>query len=158
MARQLFVDPGRMDELRQMLAKDGVVRGAEVEVYRRDRTKKWVLMNLRAVRDTEGNIVLHEGTVEDITDRKAAEERVQYLAYYDALTGLPNRTLLRDRLSKALASARRQKREGCASVSRSRPVQRHQRLARALGRRPSFARRCTNDLRDGPVNKTRWLG
>jgi len=45
----------------------------------------------------------------DITNRKVAEERVQYLAYYDALTGLPNRTLLQDRLSKALASARRQK-------------------------------------------------
>jgi predicted signal transduction protein with EAL and GGDEF domain len=98
-----------MDELEQMLAKNGVVRGAEVEVYRRDRTKKWVLMNRRAVRDTEGNIALHEGTVEDITDRKAAEDRVQYLAYYDALTGLPNRTLLQDRLAKALASARRQK-------------------------------------------------
>jgi diguanylate cyclase (GGDEF)-like protein/PAS domain S-box-containing protein len=45
----------------------------------------------------------------DITDRKFAEERVQFLAYYDALTGLPNRTLLQDRLTKALASARRQK-------------------------------------------------
>ena len=48
-------------------------------------------------------------TVRDITDRKVAEERVQYLAYYDALTGLPNRTLLQDRLAKALAGARRQK-------------------------------------------------
>jgi diguanylate cyclase (GGDEF)-like protein len=45
----------------------------------------------------------------DITSRKLAEERVQYLAYYDALTGLPNRTLLQDRLAKALASARRRK-------------------------------------------------
>ncbi len=45
----------------------------------------------------------------DITDRKVAEERVQYLAYYDALTGLPNRTLLQDRLEKALSSARRRK-------------------------------------------------
>ena len=45
----------------------------------------------------------------DITDRKIAEERVQFLAYYDALTGLPNRTLLQDRLTKALASARRRK-------------------------------------------------
>ena len=106
--RQLFVDPSCMDDLRQVLAKDGVVRGAEVEVYCSDRTKKWVLMNLRAACDAAGNIVLHEGTVEDITDRKAAEERVQYLAYYDALTGLSNRTLLQDRLSKALASARRQ--------------------------------------------------
>jgi diguanylate cyclase (GGDEF)-like protein/PAS domain S-box-containing protein len=48
-------------------------------------------------------------TVRDITDRKVAEERVQYLAYYDALTGLPNRTLLQDRLAKALAAARRHK-------------------------------------------------
>jgi diguanylate cyclase (GGDEF)-like protein/PAS domain S-box-containing protein len=108
-AGQLFVDPGRMGELANALDENGVVRGAVVEVYRRDRTKKWQLVNLRAVRDAGGNIALHEGTVEDITDRKAAEERVQYLAYYDALTGLANRTLLQDRLSKALAGARRQK-------------------------------------------------
>jgi diguanylate cyclase (GGDEF)-like protein/PAS domain S-box-containing protein len=48
-------------------------------------------------------------TVRDITDRKVAEQRVQFLAYSDALTGLPNRTLLLDRLTKALASARRRK-------------------------------------------------
>ena len=53
--------------------------------------------------------MLREGTVEDITDRKVAEERVQFLAYYDGLTGLPNRTLLQDRLAKALAGARRHK-------------------------------------------------
>ena len=108
-ARQLFVDPGRMDELRQMLAKNGEVRGAEVEIYRRDHTKESTLMNLRAVPDAEGKIALYEGTVEDITDRKAAEERIQYLAYHDALTELPNRILLQDRLAKALASARRHK-------------------------------------------------
>jgi len=46
---------------------------------------------------------------QDITERKLAEERVKFLAYYDALTGLPNRTLLHDRLAKALAGARRRK-------------------------------------------------
>jgi diguanylate cyclase (GGDEF)-like protein/PAS domain S-box-containing protein len=45
----------------------------------------------------------------DITDRKVAEKQVQYLAYYDALTGLPNRSLLQDRLAAALAGARRRK-------------------------------------------------
>jgi diguanylate cyclase (GGDEF)-like protein/PAS domain S-box-containing protein len=46
---------------------------------------------------------------QDITERKNAEKQVQYHSYYDALTGLPNRTLLQDRLSNALARARRQK-------------------------------------------------
>jgi diguanylate cyclase (GGDEF)-like protein/PAS domain S-box-containing protein len=49
------------------------------------------------------------GTFQDITERRQSEERVQYLAYYDALTDLPNRTLLADRLSTAVASARRHK-------------------------------------------------
>jgi diguanylate cyclase (GGDEF)-like protein/PAS domain S-box-containing protein len=109
MARQLFVDPNRMDELTSELDRSGVVRGAEVEVYRRDRTKKWLMVSLRAVRDANGTLSFHEGTVEDISDRKVAEEQIQYLAYYDALTGLPNRTLLQDRLSNAMARARRQK-------------------------------------------------
>ncbi len=43
----------------------------------------------------------------DITERKAAEERIQFLAYSDALTGLPNRRLLQDRLTIVLANARR---------------------------------------------------
>jgi diguanylate cyclase (GGDEF)-like protein/PAS domain S-box-containing protein len=45
--------------------------------------------------------------VRDITERKAAEARIKFLAYSDALTGLPNRRLLQDRLTMALASARR---------------------------------------------------
>jgi diguanylate cyclase (GGDEF)-like protein/PAS domain S-box-containing protein len=47
--------------------------------------------------------------VRDITARKLAEDRVQYLAFYDDLTGLPNRSLLQDRLTKTLADGRRQK-------------------------------------------------
>lgn len=46
-------------------------------------------------------------TFRDISDRKLAEERAQFLAYYDALTQLPNRFLLGDRLAKALAGGRR---------------------------------------------------
>jgi diguanylate cyclase (GGDEF)-like protein/PAS domain S-box-containing protein len=46
--------------------------------------------------------------VRDISGRKLAEEQVQFSAYYDALTGLPNRTLLKDRVTRALAAARRQ--------------------------------------------------
>ena len=105
--RQLFVDPNALQEFGRVLEKDRAVHSVEFEIYRNDGSKKWISTNVRAVSDADGKVVLHEGTVEDITQRKAAEERVQFLAYYDALTGLPNRTLLRDRALMALPRARR---------------------------------------------------
>jgi diguanylate cyclase (GGDEF)-like protein/PAS domain S-box-containing protein len=106
-AVQLFVDPQQMMEVTAATARDGIVRGAEIELYRKDRSRFWVMVNLRAVHDRTGKIVTFEGTAEDITNRKAAEAQVNYLAYHDALTGLPNRTLFMDRLENALAGARR---------------------------------------------------
>ncbi len=47
------------------------------------------------------------GTAADITERKAAEQRIEHLAYHDPLTNLPNRRLLNDRLTMALSQARR---------------------------------------------------
>jgi diguanylate cyclase (GGDEF)-like protein/PAS domain S-box-containing protein len=69
----------------------------------------WLRTSKLPLHDQEGKVTGIIGTYEDITERKVAEERVQLLAYYDALTGLPNRTLLQDRLAKALASALRRK-------------------------------------------------
>src|ERR1019366_8073612 len=105
--RQLIVEPNLLQDLAIVLEKDRVVHRVELEINSKDGHKRWALANVRAVSDADGNVVLHEGTVEDITQRKAAEERVQFLAYYDELTGLPNRTLLHDRVQVALASARR---------------------------------------------------
>ena len=106
-ALQLFVEPNRMIELSRIAVKEGVVRAAEVEAYKKDRSRFWTRLSFRTVYDAMGAIVNFEGTVEDITDRKAAEARVLYLAYYDALTDLPNRTLFKDRLEMALAGAPR---------------------------------------------------
>lgn len=59
------------------------------------------------MRDELGNAVRMISSMMDITERKQAEEKINYLAYYDALTGLPNRTLFEDRLPKALSLAQR---------------------------------------------------
>ena len=68
-----------------------------------------VSLSVSAIIDCTGEIVGGSGIARDVTARRRTEKQVQFLAYYDALTVLPNRTLLQDRLTKALASARRQK-------------------------------------------------
>ena len=61
----------------------------------------------RRCTDREGNRTHWVGVLTDITDRKRAEQELRYLANYDTLTGLPNRTLLGERLAHALIRARR---------------------------------------------------
>jgi diguanylate cyclase (GGDEF)-like protein/PAS domain S-box-containing protein len=106
-ARDLFVDQDQTTELARRVKRDGIVRGAELEIYRKDRSKKWVRINARAISGADGNVESFEGTVEDITEQKAAQERMKFLAFYDALTELPHRGLLQDRLETVLAGARR---------------------------------------------------
>jgi diguanylate cyclase (GGDEF)-like protein/PAS domain S-box-containing protein len=68
-----------------------------------------ISLSISPIKDASGRVIGASTIARDITTRKAAEKQVQFLAYYDALTGLPNRTLLQDRLAKALAGACRQK-------------------------------------------------
>ncbi|PMS34536.1 PAS domain S-box-containing protein/diguanylate cyclase (GGDEF)-like protein [Trinickia symbiotica] len=62
---------------------------------------KW--LTITAVRGDDGNVTHYVGTHNDITERKIAEERIKELAFFDALTRLPNRRLLWDRLRQAIA-------------------------------------------------------
>lgn len=57
------------------------------------------------VRDEDGNITQYVSISSDITARKASEERINFLSHYDTLTGLPNRTLLQDRVHQAMMVA-----------------------------------------------------
>ena len=91
------------------LKSERSVTNHEMRFRRKNGESAWAMLNVSLVDDDSGIATIIEGTLVDITQRKVAEERVQTLAYYDALTGLPNRALLRDRLSNALATARRQK-------------------------------------------------
>ncbi|MDR0209416.1 MAG: EAL domain-containing protein [Pseudomonas putida] len=67
----------------------------------------WV--GITAVLDDEGDLASYVCFFTDISERKASEQRIHRLAYYDALTHLPNRTLFQDRLFTALQQAERQK-------------------------------------------------
>src|ERR1017187_8572167 len=103
------------DDWKMMQAKiDGAIREkldyvVEFRVVWPDNSVHWRTSSGQAFYDDTGQVTRMSGITMDINERKHAEERIQFLAYYDALTELPNRTLLHDRLAKALADARRQK-------------------------------------------------
>jgi diguanylate cyclase (GGDEF)-like protein/PAS domain S-box-containing protein len=59
------------------------------------------------VKNVEGAVVNHLAIFSDISERRLAQERIQQLAHYDVLTGLPNRVLFNDRLEQAMISAQR---------------------------------------------------
>ncbi len=72
-----------------------------------DGRENWVLTTKVPLKDRNGQIIGTMGIAHDITDRKQAEVQIRYMALHDVLTGLPNRALLQDRLSQAIALARR---------------------------------------------------
>jgi diguanylate cyclase (GGDEF)-like protein/PAS domain S-box-containing protein len=79
----------------------------EKRYLRKDNTTIWVALTIAPMRDITGHRICDISIVEDISARKFAEERVQYLATHDGLTGLPNRALFGQLLSAAIENARR---------------------------------------------------
>ena len=71
---------------------------------------KW--LTVTAVKDMAGVVTHYVGSHIDITEQKAAEDEIKHLAFFDPLTKLPNRRLLRDRLQQALIGSSRSKRFG----------------------------------------------
>jgi len=114
--RSAFESIHPRDEARARGAFNVVVHGKErpaaVELRYRHANGSWIWLEVLG-----NNLLDYEGiggvvlTSRDITHRKAAEARIQYLAHHDFLTDLPNRALMQDRLNVALAQARR-----CGSV------------------------------------------
>jgi diguanylate cyclase (GGDEF)-like protein/PAS domain S-box-containing protein len=97
-------------EMMQGLHDADLDRSWELRMRRKNGTTVWVEQRLSLVRDDDGRIISVEGIARDVNERKAAEERLERQALHDALTTLPNRRLLRDRISQALARAER---DGC---------------------------------------------
>jgi sigma-B regulation protein RsbU (phosphoserine phosphatase) len=73
----LYVKEGRRDEFIRLMQEHDTISGFESQIYRKDRTIIWISENCRAVRDGKGRLLYYEGTVEDITQRQQAEEKVR---------------------------------------------------------------------------------
>lgn len=96
--------------LRQVLNKQGRWQG-ELWNQRKDGSVFPALQSIERVCDSSGKVQHYISVFTDITEKKADEERIQYLAHFDAVTGLPNRVLFNDRLQQSIQRARRFKRQ-----------------------------------------------
>jgi diguanylate cyclase (GGDEF)-like protein/PAS domain S-box-containing protein len=101
-------EPGSHD----MFAEQG---GREMEVKRRKKSGEvfWASLSLSPLSDQDGRPTGLIAYLTDITERKLAEERLHHLAYYDELTGLPNRTLFAKLVDQALMVAQRNVATAC---------------------------------------------
>lgn len=84
----------------------------EILNYCKNGSPFWNELSINPVRDGEGNLTQFVSVQRDISDRKSSVEKIEHLAFYDQLTGLPNRLLLMDRLNHAFTSSKRSGREG----------------------------------------------
>ncbi|WP_036165783.1 EAL domain-containing protein [Massilia sp. 9096] len=91
---------GMYDELLKVVS-EGVAIETEWQAATWPTAGRWLQ---RQIVPVEGGAV---ATVRDITERKVAEERIRHMAHHDELTGLPNRSLIRDRLEQAVHNAQR---------------------------------------------------
>ena len=75
--RQLYVDPKARERAAQLEEEEGVLHAFEFEAYRKDGKRIWASANRRIVRDESGIELYREGSLEDITERKRAQEALQ---------------------------------------------------------------------------------
>ncbi len=97
--------PG-LEEIRSALKNRRACK-AILRNFRKDGTEFWIDFTLSPVCDKDGIVSHYIGIQNDITERKKAEQHIQSLAYFDALTKVPNRVLFHDRLQQALTHATR---------------------------------------------------
>lgn len=96
--RGLYVDPGRRDEFLRAMQETDTVTNFESRIYRKDGSIIWISENCRAIRDDNGEVVYYEGTVEDITQRRTAEEDVRRSEslYHSLVETMPQNVFRKD--------------------------------------------------------------
>ena len=107
-----FVPEGQWREHRAKLEAHAVFHDFEMQRLGADGNPVWVSISGEPIFDAEGCFTGYRGVARNITGRKQAEAEIRRLAFYDELTGLPNRRLLLDRLERAVAACVRSGRHG----------------------------------------------
>jgi len=102
---------GKLRRMATALQQKRQVRG-ELMIYKKGGSWFWVELEIVSVLASSGELTHWVAVGRDITERKAAEDEIHHLAFYDALTELPNRQLLLDRLRHVLAQSTRTLRQG----------------------------------------------
>jgi len=113
-SEQAFVHLLQRDDIMQLqivlnnLAESDYTFSIERHVTSYDQQPRTFIMQGEITRDKDGNPSRLSGTMQDITERREAEDKIRYLAYYDNLTGLPNRQYFTEQLKTQLKSAERE--------------------------------------------------
>jgi len=107
---QAETEAGRIN-LRALLERREPFRDFEYAFVDRKGNRRYVSASGEPLLDEQGRFAGYRGVSRDVTSRKQAEERIQYLATHDSLTGLPNRVMFGELLNHVLASARRNQRK-----------------------------------------------
>jgi len=100
---------GEAENLRLGVLSGETIVQKELVRQRRDGSPINISLTASPLRDQSGQLYGYLTIVADITERKRAEHKIEFLAYHDALTGLPNRLLVQDRFLQARAHADRDK-------------------------------------------------
>jgi diguanylate cyclase (GGDEF)-like protein/PAS domain S-box-containing protein len=101
----LFLEASEREAIVDTLRGGGSLTGVELALTRHDGTRVWILENATMSREGDADVI--EGTMVDISTLKLAEEQMEFQAYHDVLTLLPNRRMFTDRLNVAIAQNRR---------------------------------------------------
>jgi PAS domain S-box-containing protein len=105
--RQCFSTTTAADEFCNQLEEQHEIIGHEFQGKSVNGRAFWASLSVRTYYDDEGQPLHYEGSLVDITERRQAEEQVRVMAYYDHVTGLPNRALLHEHIKHALVRAKR---------------------------------------------------
>jgi sigma-B regulation protein RsbU (phosphoserine phosphatase) len=97
-SHRLYVADGRRDEFVRLMQENDTLTGFESQVYRKDGSLIWISENCRAVRDSQARLLYYEGTVEDITLRREAEQKLRrsQALYHSLVETLPQNIFRKD--------------------------------------------------------------